>query len=156
MKFHEPFLVIWGYYLNHGCILWCIIPWPVSKSVEKQRCWTPSDPNFYGSCDKSKNPYPVRNRIMPCGLVVPGALTVAKFLNGYGFLLYCHSEGMEIKSPRGSRLAARLRHWQRHLITWFIYRYTRCPSNCNCGNMAITTWVSWWCNGTWACHQGQP
>ena len=50
----------------------------------------------------SKNPYPLRNRIIPkkatdrarnhgdTGRVAPGALAVAKFLIGYGFLLLSH------------------------------------------------------------------
>ena len=61
----------------------------------------PSDSNSYGSWDKRKNPYPLRKCIIPneatgaAGLMVPGALVVAKlgniqFLNRYGFLLLTH------------------------------------------------------------------
>ena len=62
-----------------------IIPWPVSKTCGERGCWemhnvpAPSDPHSHGSWDKNKNPYQLRNHIIPnkTSARVPGTIRPA-------------------------------------------------------------------------------
>ena len=101
------------------CIVSVTSSYPMNsvKTGGEKGCWelhdfpTSSDPHSHGSWDKSKNPYPLGNCIIPnsattgapgtmrpvvCGLMVAGASAVVefgimRFLNRYGFLLYCQT-----------------------------------------------------------------